>query len=47
MIVFLIPHALPIASLKQRDNPPIANKDFFYLSQLLIKIPPEKQRHPH
>ncbi len=30
MIVFLIPHALPIASLKQRDNPPIANKDFFY-----------------
>ncbi|EJC51452.1 hypothetical protein [Helicobacter pylori] len=30
MIVFLIPHALPIASLKQRDNPSIANKDFFY-----------------
>lgn len=27
---FLTPHALPIASLKQRDNPPIANKDFFY-----------------
>ncbi|MFP6032538.1 hypothetical protein ACLF8P_05685 [Helicobacter pylori] len=30
MIVFLIPHALPIASLKQRDNLSIANKDFFY-----------------
>ncbi|EJB42014.1 hypothetical protein HPHPA9_1371 [Helicobacter pylori Hp A-9] len=35
MIVFLIPHALPIASLKQRGNPPIINKDFFYRNRSL------------